>query len=114
MLLLGSRRGNPFPGKPVFVGKPVVLVPKANASAGFAMMDDGDFVFSECAFNPFGKASLKPTGHIRLSGEYEEVFLALLGACRETGEGDNHDNKKGQKPDGVKLSVLIGHSRYSI
>jgi hypothetical protein len=57
------------------------------------MMNNGNVVFAKGVFNRLGEARLKATGHIRLTGEYEEVFPGLLGACRQAERKDHQGNE---------------------
>jgi len=70
----------------------VFLVPKTNATAGFAVMDNHYVFFAISVFDLFGEARLEPTGHIRLTGENEQVSLRILATCGKVAE--DHQAKK--------------------
>ena len=63
-------------------------------------MDDDDVFFAVSVFDLLGKPRLEPTGHVRLTGENEQVSGALLGACRKAEDEDRQDSKRTATPEG--------------
>jgi hypothetical protein len=74
------------------------------------MMDNDDVAFAEGVFDRLGKAGLKPTGHVRLTREYEQVFPGLLCTCRQA---ESQDNQTQQMSERVRLTDVIGHPMCS-